>query len=181
MNIQHSTRTDSWFTPIDIIKRSRAVLGLIDLDPASCEEANQRIVATRIIDKLENGLHADWFMAGAPIAVFCNPPGGKLGNQSKTVLFWQRLMELRNNHHLMHAIFMCFSLEAMQTTQKDGHNSVCEFPICIPKRRIAFDKPDGTPGAAPSHSNAIVYVPGMINYKFLFETQFESLGAILNV
>lgn len=36
-----------WYTPIDYIIRARSVLGVIDLDPASCEQA-QKAVRTEI-------------------------------------------------------------------------------------------------------------------------------------
>lgn len=168
MNIQHSSRTDMWFTPIDIIERARRVLGEIDLDPASCAEANERVKAAKYYTEAENGLTLPWYGK-----IFCNPPGGKTGNKSNTVLFWQKLMD----SDFEDAIFLCFSLEAMQTTQQAG-NGVASYAFCVPRRRIAFDKPDGTRGKAPSHSNCIVYVHRRVDASAKFVAEFEDLGTV---
>jgi hypothetical protein len=42
-----SSASAEWFTPACYIEAVRAVLGTIDLDPASCEEANRIVGATR--------------------------------------------------------------------------------------------------------------------------------------
>jgi hypothetical protein len=170
MNIQHSCRTDDWYTPLPVLTLVRGVLGNITLDPASSFIANGRVGAQIYYDAEENGLEQLWYGN-----VFCNPPGGKTGNRSNTGLFWEKLMKERSR--IRHAIFLCFSIEAMQSTQRAA-KSVGEFPFCIPARRIAFDKPDGTPGNAPSHSNLIVYVPGCIDKTPLFATTFGALGLV---
>lgn len=148
----------------------------IQLDPASDEEANKRVKAKQIITAKEDGLKAPWPKA----CVFLNPPGGKLGNKSLAMLFWQRLMAERQTGNLRHAIFIAFSLEHLQTTQKPYSTSIGEFMFCVPKKRIAFDKPNGEKGPSPSHSNCIVYVPGSIDHSEIFIEQFQSLGVIVN-
>lgn len=173
MNIQHSSRTDQWFTPVEILTRVHEVLGHPDLDPASCAEANERVQARQYFS--EGALEKEW-PAGS---VFCNPPGGKLGNKSKTALFWKKFMEMRATGALTHGIFLCFSLEALQTTQSN-FPSVGEFVLCVPKQRIPFDRPDGSKGDAPSHSNVIAYVPGTVDERERFIAAFSSLGVILN-
>ena len=40
LSAKHSSASQEWYTPAPILERVRAVLGPIDLDPASCEEAN---------------------------------------------------------------------------------------------------------------------------------------------
>lgn len=178
MNIQHSSRTDRWFTPLDIILRVRDVLGRIDVDPATEPLANARIGATYAISKDGELPETPWLRD--PGTVYCNPPGGKLGNRSMTGLFWQRMMQERDSGLLTHGVFMCFSIEALQHTQRLGCPSVGEFPCCIPKSRIAFDRSDGTRGKAPSHSNLIAYVPGTVNAKSRFVDAFQHLGIIIN-
>ncbi len=175
MNIQHSSRTDQWFTPQWIVDKVRLVLGDIDLDPASSPLANERIKAKQIITEAKDGLTTEW-PAGS---LFCNPPGGKIGNKSKTGLFWAKLMKHRDAGKLSHGIFLCFSAEALQTTQGKDCPPVGAFIVCIPKKRVAFDTADGLPGDAPSHSNCIVYVPGNANYQHLFHSTFKDVGSIL--
>lgn len=177
MNVQHMCRSDRWYTPLDILNRVRRVLGVIDLDPASEEGANVRVKANTFYTEEDNGLLKPW-----EHGIFVNPPGGKTGNKSNTVLFWQKLMKTLADNKLDHAIFMAFSIEALATTQKPGFPSLGEFPICIPKKRIAFDKPEGfLDNKAPSHANAIAYVPGKINKTEAFVKEFSNLGVVLNV
>jgi hypothetical protein len=47
-----------WFTPGDYIEKARRVLGVIDIDPASCAEAQQVVKAGCFFSKNDDGLHA---------------------------------------------------------------------------------------------------------------------------
>lgn len=187
MSIQHSSRSDLWYTPDHILDGVRRVLGEIDLDPASDAEANLTVRARRIITKEQDGLRCDWGSDGLRCdwgsdcgSIFLNPPGGKIGNQSKTALFWQRLMNYNAMGYISHAIFLAFSLEALQVTQACAGGGIAGFPFCVPKSRIKFKAPDGTVPTAPSHSNMIVYVPGSVDKTELFEHTFAFFGAVLN-
>lgn len=177
MNIQHSSRTDNWSTPKSIVEMIHEVIGEPDLDPASSEINNRYIQATRIITAKENGLTTDWISDLTPISIYVNPPGGKIGNKSMTKLFWQRLMEYRNAGLVTEAIFMFFSVEGLQNTQS-LITSATDFPICIPAKRIKFVSECGSKNQ-PSHSNAIVYVPGLVNSTDTFYRVFKELGAIM--
>ena len=184
MQIQHSSRNDSWRTPADIIDRARRVLQTIDLDPASDVEANERVQARRILTVNDDGLVSPWLVDrdAAPLTIWLNPPGGKRSNKSLTALFWERLMCFRDSGHLQDAIFMAFSLEALQTTQASGPGRrMIDFAFCVPKRRIAFDHPNDTSKRAPSHSNAIIYVPSKRNRTGLFLEEFREVGGCGNV
>lgn len=175
MNIQHSSRSDSWGTPVDILEKCRAVLGSIDFDPASSALFNHQVKATKFLTKKDDALKTLWDCGDKNI--FLNPPGGKLGNKSMTGLFWRRLLEHR--HLFNHAIFLAFSLEALQTTQKYAELSCGCFPCCIPKQRIRFLRENGLEGPAPSHSNVIVYVPGKVDVTKGFEEVFSEEGTVL--
>ena len=63
---------DEWFTPVEYVDRVCAVLGEIDLDPASHPLAQERINAKRFFTKEDDGLKHDWDKI-----VFCNPPYGR--------------------------------------------------------------------------------------------------------
>lgn len=152
------------------------VLGSIDLDPASEEEANKRVKAVKFYTEEDNGLEQKW--SGN---VWLNPPGGKTKNRSNTVLFWQKLIASVESGDVNHAMFMAFSIEALQSTQKLGKRSIGEFMFCVPSKRIKFDTPEGLPDKhSPSHSNMLVYVPGIVDRSKIFIEQFESLGVIIN-
>ena len=88
---QHSSKTDLWYTPLPIVEMARAVLGgIINLDPASDAFGNSRVEANMYFTEEHDGLQHPWYGQ-----IFCNPPGGKLGNKSRMKLFWQKLMRTR--------------------------------------------------------------------------------------
>ena len=173
MNIQHSSRSDQWGTPPEYIEAARTVLGQIHLDPASSAHWNQFVKADEF---LTEGL-TDEPWAPFPVCVYLNPPGGKVGNKSLAGLFWQRLMKERAEGHIMHAIFMAFSAEALQNTQGKGTASLLDFPFCVPAKRIRFVSL-GETKLAPSHSNVIVYVPGTVDRTGLFSDTFSQFGCV---
>lgn len=176
MNIQHSSRSDGWQTPPAILQKVHELLGVIDLDPASDILANKNVGAAQFLTKEDDGLQHPW----QGETIFINPPGGKLNGKSNTALFWSKLMKHRDRGHLKHAIFLAFSIEALQTTQNKGCKSIAEFPFCVPSSRIKFVSPDNKELQSPSHSNMIIYVPGTADLTDKFYSIFHSLGNVLN-
>ena len=178
----HSSNSDEWYTPVYICYAVGDMLGQIDLDPASCEQANSRIQAKHIIgaehDSLKQDWHA-WTKATRPISIYLNPPGGKVGNQSQAFLFWEKLMELRASSSLEHAIVMAFNINQLAITQQSKYHAMTEFPICIPQKRIQFISSGGKKNN-PAHNNCIVYVPGTVNHSNRFLDIFKHIGAIVN-
>jgi hypothetical protein len=81
------------------------------------------------------------------------------------------------------AIFVLFSLELLQTTQKfrdvlHPH----DFVTCLPKERVDFDKVVGSsrvPGGQPTHANLIVLLSNELHVKRRFQDVFSSRGKIL--
>lgn len=173
MNVQHSSRQDDWYSPVWLIKHAYEVLGNIDFDPASDMYANLNIGANAFFS--EKSLEKEW-LGGS---LFLNPPGGKIGNQSQTALFWKKLMAHKGRPDFTHGIFLAFSAEALQNTQNKGCEALGEFPICIPSKRIRFDGHSGK--NSPSHSNVIAYIPGTVDKTEKFKDVFMNVGTVLNV
>lgn len=73
---QHSSASAEWWTPPEIVDPVRA-LWPIDLDPASCQEANRVIGAARFFTVKDDGLAMTWDAE----TVWCNPPS-KRGENS---------------------------------------------------------------------------------------------------
>jgi len=190
---QHSSLTFEHPTPLDVIGMARATMGGIDLDPASTEEFNGRVRATRIYTSLEDGLSMPWG-TGRPLRVFVNPPGGSLTltkkqeegldatfavgpyreqlaseaarwkTRSRAVAWWRKLMEEHMKGAVVEAVFIGFTLEILRATQGEPQwQSAMEYPFCVPSQRLKFA------GDQPTHANVIVYVgPGVGRFRAAF-------------
>lgn len=177
MNAKHFSLANDWRTPADIVERARLVLGDIDLDPASDAAANEVVKAKQIITAAGNGLTTPWWSGSFPGSVFLNPPGGRNGRESLCQAFWEKLMDYKVHKGITHAIFVSFSIEALQTSQKSSR-PMMSFPFCIPAKRIRFVPAEGAMKQSPTHANAIIYVPGTEDHTDKFEQAFTSLGIV---
>ena len=63
------TGNNEWYTPKEYIELVKKVMGKIDLDPASCDEAQKIIKAEEYYTKEDNGLEQSWFGN-----IWLNPP-----------------------------------------------------------------------------------------------------------
>ena len=174
-NIQHSSKSNEWYTPTFIIELVHEVIGYPDLDPASSHHANQVVKAHDYLTKEDNALNCLW--SRYPVSVFLNPPGGKIKNKSQSLLFWEKLIQLRDSGNLREAIFLAFSIEQLAISQKCS-KSLCDFTLVIPEKRIKFVNPSKEKHS-PTHSNVIVYVPGTSDNTEKFVTVFKTLGRAL--
>jgi hypothetical protein len=172
-NVRHSSKSDAWRTPPDIVERARIVLGGIDLDPATTIAANAQVNARCIFAPPLDGLAVQWFGS-----VFLNPPGGVRDGKSQCGLWWAKLIEEIESERVKDAIFVAFSIEALQFTQR-CERSILDFPFCVPRQRLAFLNGDGLPAKQPAHANAIVYVPGEEDNTEVFVEQFTPVGKVV--
>jgi ParB family chromosome partitioning protein len=178
MSPKHTSESQEWFTPAAVIDRVRYVLGEIDLDPASCTEANATVGAKRIITVAEDGIRTPW-ADGHPVTVYTNPPGGRRGRSGQALMFWSKLMDLRSDGMLLHAIYFAFNGEMIQVSQGRERPAITAFPFCAPAKRIQLVRPGGQPGTSPTHHSLIVYVRGLVNRCGRFVDAFADMGAIL--
>jgi hypothetical protein len=68
-HVANNSGENEWYTPPEIIESARAVMGSIDLDPASSDLANDFVKAEEYATEEENGLEISW---GGNI--WLNPP-----------------------------------------------------------------------------------------------------------
>jgi DNA polymerase I-like protein with 3'-5' exonuclease and polymerase domains len=129
---QLSHETNEWFTPAHIIDAARAVLGSIDLDPASCTAANQTVGATKFYDQETDGLAQQW--RGR---VWMNPPYGHWAGK-----FAAKLLAEYQVGNITAAI----ALLGAPTVSNKWFKPLHDFPICFPTRRIQFTGADGKQG-----------------------------------
>ena len=58
--LKEPVQRSEWYTPAYLVAAVEEVLGRIDLDPASCEEAQRTIAARVYFNKEQNGLKFQW-------------------------------------------------------------------------------------------------------------------------
>jgi ParB family chromosome partitioning protein len=167
------------------VEAARAVLGGIDLDPASCPLAQDVVKATA------------WYGPGSPLGedgltepwlgrVFLNPPGGRAqltgcGTSSNAALWWGRLASSWEAGEVEAAIFVGFTLEILRSAQALDVLQPLGCPLCVPSSRIAFDTTDGgkrVESTQPTHANVIVYLPPAVGegHAERFKDLFEPFG-----
>lgn len=139
---QHMTTTDIWLTPSHIIDDARAVMGGIELDPASCQVANDVIGAERFFDEAQDGLAQSW----ACESLWCNPP------YSKNRLWVPRFVEAVSTGEAKQGILLVFA-----NTDVKWFQPLWNLWVCFTRGRIRFVRPDGTVGSSSPKGSAIVY------------------------
>lgn len=160
---------------------SRAVMGGIDLDPASCATANQLIGAKQFYTAEQDGLRLPWHGR-----VYLNPPGGECVFEDRTVnsaaLWWATLALRYAAKQVTEAIYIVFSQELWRYAQRYTCAHPLDFAVCWPKDRINFHSPGEAPGEtikqkSATHSNAIVYLGPPAKWQ-LFHGVFSILGRV---
>jgi ParB family chromosome partitioning protein len=168
-NPLHSSASNEWYTPANVVEAARAVMGEIDMDPASCGIANQIVRASLYFDEATDGLAQQW--AGR---VFLNPPGGR-GSAAK---WWRRLEADWVAGYVDEAVFVGFNIEILRTGQSEVYRSgPAHYPFCIPSKRLKFHGGGGAD--RPTHANVLVYLPPEEDTErkiALFKEHFAPIG-----
>lgn len=148
--VMHSSETSEWYSPEIFANIARAVMGGIDLDPASSHIANETIRAAKFYTREDDGLSLPWHGR-----VFLNPPGG-LDEHRKSITgkFVGRLLEGYRTAEVDQALLVCFRVP----TGDAWFWPLWEHALCFLKGRTEYLRPDGSPGEQPSHNSALVYL-----------------------
>lgn len=159
--------SNEWYTPSKYIEAARSVMGSIDLDPASCELANQTVKATRYYTQEDDGLSKVWFAS----TLWLNPPYKKDEHgQSKIEVWTFKLLDQYKQGYVKQAILLI-----PMTQATDWFDSIWEYGlVCFPKRRIHFWT-DGRNDWRPRFSSCFVYL-GWNEQGFV--EQFSQFGRI---
>jgi ParB family chromosome partitioning protein len=151
------TKIAEWYTPPKYIEAARQVMGNIDLDPASCDAANQIVKATRYYTREQNGLEQPWVAQ----ALWLNPPYGRTEKMTATRkstigLFVEKLLQEYQSGNVKQAIVL-----ATTEVNAKWFYPLLQFPICFPDHRVHFIVPVQT-----RHGK----------YSQMFGTSFAYLG-----
>lgn len=156
----YGVRGNEWYTPPQYIALARTVLGDIDLDPASCEEAQLTVKAQRYFNEQQNGLCHAWYGR-----VWLNPPYSKVLVKkfiAKFLMEWDagRIIEaIVLTHNFTDAVWF-HDLAAIADC------------ICFTQGRVKFDHPGGAV-SKPPHGQAFFYFGPKVE---LFKQTFGRVG-----
>lgn len=162
---------NEWYTPKRYIDAARAVLGEIDLDPASCSQANETVKAKKYFDLNTNGLIQQW--SGR---VWLNPPYGTTGvttnrGQSNIRLFSEKLIGCYEAGEVEEAILL-----ARSDPGAYWFAALLDFPVCFVSKDILFDGPLGRATVKHQYGSCFVYLGPQV-LKFI--DHFAQFGRIV--
>lgn len=164
-HVSHNSGNNEWYTPLEYIEKARRVMGSIDLDPASSDEANDIVQATQYYTVDDDGLLQTWHGR-----VWLNPPyaAPAIGH------FADKLADEYSAGNVQEAIVL-----VNNATETEWFNTVIRqaTAIVFPRSRVKFWQPSGAVGA-PLQGQAFIYL-GNNARGFLGEYGVLGWGAIL--
>lgn len=163
----NSSASNEYYTPLPILDAARELLGAIDLDPASSEDANRTVRAARYYAQDEDGLAQPW--AGR---VWLNPPYGIEGGESNQARWSRRLLAEYAAGAVTEALLLVNAVPGNR-----WFVPLKRHAICFPDERVRFSHPlRPSERSQPTQSNAIVYLGPQVAR---FAAIFERFGAVL--
>jgi len=143
-HLTQGTGENEWYTPSEYVDKVKAVMGEIDLDPASEPNANKIVKAKKIYTAKDSGLEKTW--AGR---VWLNPPYSR----DLMPAFVEKLISEYLAGHVSEAI-----LVSHNNTETNWFQSLAlvSTAICFPSTRIKFYR--GKDIASPVNGQVFFYL-----------------------
>lgn len=162
-----SSETNEWYTPAHILELARLVLGTIDLDPASCAEANQTVQASAYYDQELNGLAQPW-----EGRIWLNPPYGKTAGRSNQDIWAENLIAEYEGGNTTEAILLVKAALGYNWFERLWYG----YPTCFVRERLYFTAEDGSGDGQAKAATAIIYFGRDVTR---FKSVFQTIGRVI--
>lgn len=187
-----SSKSCEHYTDPEVVEAVRYTLGRIDVDPFSCEEANQVVKAETIITAKNDGFIRPWNELGAPNGpkrAFVNPPSTEPGDVKRA---WLKAMSERRAGHIEAVVFVVFRIDALQSMMlgawKNGYPGPQSAWRCEPRKRLQYWQPGGRElldgrregSTAAMHGSCILLHTEDDSIESRFREAFEKFGPVFH-
>lgn len=163
-HVSKNAGQSEWYTPKEMIDSARKVMGSIDVDPATTEDVNEKIVKSKTFFTAEtNGLNKKW-----PGNVWMNPPYSQPAVSQFCNTFAQKYKdeEVKQGCVLINNV--------TETSFAQELLKLCSA-VCFPVGRVKFLDINGDPGA-PLQGQMVIYFGQNIES---FINEFSKFGLCL--
>lgn len=157
--INQDSGNQEWYTPSEIIHAARKCLGRIQLDPFSCEKANETVRANFYMTKEQDGWSSDWFGK-----VFVNHPFSRENNK--------RIAAKVIKEHNKGAEIVMITFAA---TSEAWFKPLLDYPQCFLHGRTNYYDQNGNKVRGVTKGSVITYLGNDV--KSFYEA-FKHLGTI---
>lgn len=160
--INQTSGAVEYYTPVEIIEAATDCMGFIDLDPASCIEANKVVGAMEFFTKEADGLTLQWKSR----TVWLNHPFGRGLNES-----WiSKLMQEWSLGNFEQACCITYA-----ATSEKWFRPLLEFPQCFLHGRTNYRLPSGEIFKGNTKGSVVTYLGPKVRN---FYRAFNKLGTI---
>jgi len=155
---------DEWYTPLEYIEAARRVMGEIDLDPASCQEAQEKIKARHFYTKQDDALQPAFTWAGN---VWLNPPY----SMPLIKQFVTKLIDQYESGSVSQAIILTNN----SSDTSWFHELLSRYPACFTRGRVQFWRADHEAFGA-RQGQTLFYLGGDMTK---FADEFNQFGQVV--